>query len=392
MSDLNQATASASTTSFAERLIAWQATHGRNDLPWQVRDPYRVWLSEIMLQQTQVGAVMGYYARFIERFPTVEALAAAPLEDVLALWSGLGYYARARNLHRCAVELVRNFGGQFPQSAQQLAELPGIGPSTAAAIAAFCFGERAAILDGNVKRVLCRHLGVSADPSKASTSQQLWHEARQRLPSSQDSATLAQQMARYTQAIMDLGATVCTPRSPKCDACPVAQDCYAWAHGLTSSLPVKTARKLRPERSEVWLLLQHREQVWLRRQAATGLWGGLWVPPAFEALKPAQSWLKQQFGQELQAQNAMPAFTHAFTHYTLRVQPYWVCIPHLGDSATTGGPAGVCVAEGEQGLWLAMDQTQAVGLPTPVKRLLNALGQPRQMHLADVPLTLAAQS
>ena len=206
---------------FAERVVQWQRTHGRAGLPWQItRDPYRVWLSEIMLQQTQVTTVLGYYERFLQRFPTVVALANAPSEDVLAMWSGLGYYARARNLHKCAQAVAAVHGGEFPRSAVQLAELPGIGRSTAAAIAAFCFGERVAILDGNVKRVLTRVLAWERDIAQAASEKALWAIASDLLPVAPAGEPLHAAMATYTQGLMDLGATVCTIRRPACDACP----------------------------------------------------------------------------------------------------------------------------------------------------------------------------
>ena len=235
--------------SFAARLLHWQRQHGRHGLPWQgTRDPYRVWLSEIMLQQTQVATVLGYFARFIQRFADVAALAAASSDEVMALWSGLGYYSRARNLHQCARQVMERFGGQFPRSAALLQTLPGIGPSTAAAIAAFCFDERAAILDGNVKRVLTRHLGDASDLAVAANARALHARALALLPAN------SADMPAYTQGLMDLGATVCTPRQPQCGRCPVAADCTARQQGRPESYPVKT-RKLRRSAQTLWLLL-----------------------------------------------------------------------------------------------------------------------------------------
>ena len=264
---------------FAGRVVRWQRTHGRNSLPWQnTRDPYRVWLSEIMLQQTQVAAVLGYYDRFLARFPDVQALAAAPLDDVLALWSGLGYYSRARNLHRCAQEVVGKHGGAFPRTAEVLATLPGIGPSTAAAISSFCFGERAAILDGNVKRVLTRVLAFEDDLSLGANERRLWDHARELLPTRE----LQENMPRYTQGLMDLGATLCLPRNPSCLLCPVQDACGAAKEGWPEIYPVKT-RKLKRSAESLWLL--HAQgpdgSVWLQKRPTPGVWAGLYCLPVF---------------------------------------------------------------------------------------------------------------
>jgi len=233
----------------AGQVIRWQKQHGRHGLPWQgTRDPYRVWLSEVMLQQTQVSTVLAYYPRFLLRFPTVQALAAAPLDAVLALWSGLGYYSRARNLHRGAQVVVAEHGGAFPRSSAGLQTLPGIGRSTAAAIAAFCFGERAAILDGNVKRVLTRALGFAGDLAVAAEEQRLWAAAEALLP--------AKDVDIYTQGLMDLGATLCLARRPACERCPLAADCVARAQGDVERYPVKTRRLKRGQRQNAWLLLR----------------------------------------------------------------------------------------------------------------------------------------
>ncbi|MEO5697809.1 MAG: A/G-specific adenine glycosylase, partial [Burkholderiaceae bacterium] len=259
----------------APRVIAWQRQHGRSHLPWQgSRDPYRVWLSEIMLQQTQVATVLGYYARFVARFPDVAALAAASLDDVLVLWSGLGYYSRARNLHACAQAVVQLHGGRFPADSAALARLPGIGRSTAAAIAAFCYGERAAILDGNVKRVLTRVLGFDADLAVAANERALWAQAQALLPETGIEA--------YTQGLMDLGASVCSARAPQCAACPLRTACVATQQGDPERYPVKRRKAPRGRREHVWLLLEWRAQVWLLRRPSSGIWAGLWSLPEFE--------------------------------------------------------------------------------------------------------------
>ncbi len=251
----------------AEQVIAWQAVHGRHHLPWQQsRDPYRVWLSEIMLQQTQVSTVLDYYARFLERFPTVQALALAPQDEVMGLWSGLGYYTRARNLHRCAQQVMREHGGEFPHTVALLVTLPGIGRSTAGAIAAFCFSQRVAILDANVRRVLTRVLGFDLDLASLKNERLLWDKAETLLPHHD----LASAMPRYTQGLMDLGASVCTPKRPQCAKCPLSDSCVALQQGTQEQYPVKT-RKLRRS-TESWQLLVMKNssgQVWLQRRAST---------------------------------------------------------------------------------------------------------------------------
>src|SRR5690625_2663221 len=265
--------------SLAETVVAWQRQHGRHHLPWQgTADPYRIWLSEIMLQQTQVATVIPYYQRFLERFPDVAALARAELDDVMPYWAGLGYYARARNLHRCARTIMTHHDGRFPSTAAALAELPGIGRSTAAAIAAFTRGERSPIMDGNVKRVFTRYFGIFGDPARRAVETVLWDMAQ----AAMDRAGSKLDVRRYTQGLMDLGATVCTRGTPRCDACPLTRDCYARRHDAQAELPQRRARKTLPERDCQMLILQHRDHVLLQRQPATGIWGGLWSLPAFD--------------------------------------------------------------------------------------------------------------
>jgi A/G-specific adenine glycosylase len=334
---------------FAGRVVRWQATHGRNALPWQqTRDPYRVWLSEVMLQQTQVATVLAYYERFLARFPDVKALAHAPLDDVLGLWSGLGYYSRARNLHRCAIEVATTQGGEFPRSAAQLAALPGIGRSTAAAIASFCFGERVAILDGNVKRVLTRVLGFDGDLVSAAIERALWDAATDLLPRSD----LAQAMPRYTQGLMDLGATVCLPRDPSCLVCPVRQHCAAAAAGEPEKYPVKT-RKLKRKAESVWLLRASRGEgdVWLEKRPSTGVWAGLYCLPAFDTREALQAAVPA--GAKL-CDGA--AFVHVLTHKDLHLHPVEVRLPLLQ----------------REGAWFAPGDWQRLGLPAPIRKLLQA--------------------
>ena len=342
---------------FATRVVQWQQTQGRNDLPWQnTRDPYPVWLSEIMLQQTQVVTVKAYFARFLATFPNVAALAAASEDAVLGLWSGLGYYSRARNLHRCAQQVVAQHGGAFPQDAATLAQLPGIGPSTAAAIASLCFGERVAILDANVKRVVTRVQGFDADVSLAANAKALWDAATSLLP---QPARAAQDMARYTQGMMDLGAMVCIPRKPLCGACPVQAQCKAAKAGDPERYPVRT-RKLKRSSQSLWLLWAqtHSGAVWLARRPSAGVWGGLYCLPLFDSEAALRQALEATLGsQGLVDLQCAPAFTHVLTHKDLHLHP---CRITLGASARPG-----------EGDWVAATDWPALGLPAPVRKLLE---------------------
>ncbi len=334
----------------ARAVIAWQRQHGRHGLPWQrTRDAYRVWLSEVMLQQTQVSTVLDYYPRFLTRFPNVQALAAAPLDDVLAQWSGLGYYSRARHLHRCAQAVVGEHGGAFPSTSAALATLPGIGRSTAAAIAAFSFGERAAILDGNVKRVLTRVLGYDGDLSLAAEEQRLWAQAEALLP--------ARDVDVYTQGLMDLGATVCSRRRPACERCPLAADCVAHAAGTPERYPVKTRRLKRSRRSHALLCLQRGQRHLLVQRPARGVWAGLWSLPEYvdtAALEAAvQAWPGQ--GEWL------PVVEHALTHFDWTLRPLRWTLP-----ARARMPVDL-----PEGRWVLLEEALAMGLPAPVRKLLG---------------------
>jgi A/G-specific adenine glycosylase len=336
----------------ASQVVQWQAQSGRHDLPWQnTRDPYRVWLSEIMLQQTQVATVQAYYARFLRRFANVQALAQAPLDEVLHQWAGLGYYSRARNLHRCAQDVVSLHGGEFPQSAQQLQTLPGIGRSTAAAIAALCFGERVAILDGNVKRVLTRYLGFADDLALASHERRLWDQATQLLPTD----NLLHNMTRYTQGMMDLGATVCSARNPACPACPLSARCVAHALGAPEQFPVKT-RKLRRSAESIWLLwaVAGNGAVWLSQRPTPGVWAGLYCLPLFEDRHALQAVVEQQGTHVLQD---VPAFKHVLTHKDLYLHPVVLKLPG-------------CPTLALDGQWFDAAQIAKLGLPAPIKKLL----------------------
>lgn len=332
---------------FTSTLIAWQQRAGRHDLPWQnTRDPYRIWLSEIMLQQTQVVTVIPYYARFLAHFPDVLALAAAPVEAVLAQWAGLGYYARARNLHRCAQEIAAVHGGIFPKTAASLAELPGIGRSTAAAIAAFAHGERAAILDGNVKRVLCRVFAIDGFPGALPVERQLWALAESLLPASGIEA--------YTQGLMDLGATRCTRRQPRCEVCPLAGFCLARQQGRQHDLPTPRPRPALPERESRVVLLCAGGNLLLQRRPPQGLWGGLLVLPEGE---PDE--LLRALGLPARECRPLPPLRHAFTHFRLTLQAV-LCVVE---------PAAVTLPPEMQ--WFPLSTAAHAGVPTPVARLIR---------------------
>ena len=339
---------------FAGRVVRWQQTHGRNALPWQnTRDPYRVWLSEIMLQQTQVATVLDYYERFLLRFADVRALASAELDDVLGLWSGLGYYSRARNLHRCAREIVDVHGGNFPRSAQVLQTLPGIGRSTAAAIASFCFGERAAILDGNVKRVLTRVLGFDADLAVAANERNLWTHAEALLPN----RGVREAMPRYTQGLMDLGATICLSRKPSCLLCPVRGLCAAQREGAPERYPVKT-RKLKRSAQSLWLLVARANDgaVWLQKRPDTGVWGGLYCVPLY-ASRDALDAALPRIAPALASVRNEASFVHVLTHKDLHLHPVSAQLDR-------------CAISNENGGWFGAEEWARLGLPAPVRRLL----------------------
>ena len=349
---------------FAETLIAWQKQHGRHQLPWQrTRDPYRIWLSEIMLQQTQVTTVMPYYARFLERFPDVAALAAAPVDDVMVHWSGLGYYTRARNLHRCAQQIVAQHQGRFPQDPDALASLPGIGKSTAAAIAAFAFGARAAILDGNVKRVFCRVFAVEGFPGLSAVEKQLWERAQSLLPASEIEA--------YTQGLMDLGATVCTRTRPACERCPMQTRCRAHAEQRIAELPARKPKKAIPEKSTIMLVVLHDGDILMEQRPPEGIWGGLLSLPELDRLITSSvdddiagqlARALSAFG-EIKAVHPLAGFMHGFTHYRLSVAPLKVMLQQRYPMAA---PPNY--------LWRPLADIGAAALPSPVRKLLATIG------------------
>jgi A/G-specific adenine glycosylase len=331
---------------FASTLIAWQRKHGRRALPWQgTRDPYRIWLSEVMLQQTQVAAVVPYYERFLRRFPSVDALASASEDEVLQLWSGLGYYARGRNLHAAAKRIVEQ---GFPCSADEIVKLPGVGRSTAAAIAAFAFGERAAILDGNVKRVLARYFGIEGWPIE----DRLWRHAERLLPQTD--------IEIYTQALMDLGATVCGRNVPRCDACPVRRECRARKANRTAEIPAPRPRKALPRKAVTWLLLLDRRQILMEKRPAPGIWGGLWSFPEAPA-KGVDGYCRRALGCEVSSKKALEALEHGFTHFRLQIRPLLCEVTRKPNLEIPGR------------LWIDVDEAGGAAVPAPVRKLVGRL-------------------
>ncbi len=338
---------------FATRLLAWRRRFGRRGLPWQgTRDPYRVWLSEIMLQQTRVATVVPYYERFVARFPTLQRLASARLSQVMPYWSGLGYYARARNLHACARHLVGDHGGKFPRSASELARLPGIGRSTAAAIAAFSRSERAAICDGNVKRVLARYFAIDGDPRASAMERRLSAQAQRLLPP-------ARSMPAYTQAMMDLGATVCLRRAPKCAVCPLQPTCKAFREGRVDELPLRHAARPTPVRKAHLLVAMRDGAVLLQRRPPTGIWGSLLSLPQFASRAQLRSVLAAIGEAHL---STLPERRHAFTHFTLEFTPHLAIIERRRRQTTEAGA-----------VWWPLSRLESAALPAPVRRLLREL-------------------
>lgn len=325
-------------SNFAARIIDWQKAHGRHDLPWQnTRDPYAIWVSEIMLQQTQVAAVIGYYGKFMRRFPNIQVLASATQDEVLQFWSGLGYYSRARNLHNAAQKIVDDFEGNFPQAFDDILSLPGIGKSTAAAISTFAFNVPKPILDGNVKRVFARHFLVEGWPGLPKIEQQMWKIAHRENPQNDAVA--------YTQGLMDLGATLCTRSRPRCNDCPVQASCQAYEQACANQLPAPKPKKALPERHCVMLIHYDAGEVLLEKRANTGVWGGLWSFPEVEEIpKNAQ---------------LLPALTHIFTHFKLHIQPVLV--------------SGRAQAFAPNTLWLALDEAIQGAIPTPIRKILQQI-------------------
>lgn len=336
---------------FAEVVIAWQKVYGRHNLPWQYgHHPYTVWLAEIMLQQTQVNTVIPYYQRFVRRFPDIDSLARAPLDDVLALWSGLGYYSRARNLHRAAGLVMEKHQGVFPNRCDLIAQLPGIGRSTAAAIAVFAFGQRAAILDGNVKRVFARHFGVAGYPGETETKTQLWQLAEEKLPDNGPTADIK----AYTQGLMDLGALVCTRRKPLCGACPLRQSCTAYREDRVESLPAPKPRKRLPEKQTDFMIYTLGRTVLLQRRPAKGVWGGLWCFPE----QPVVIGGGEMHEQAVQIVS-LPRIAHTFTHFKLWITPQLITL--------TEAPA----ASDARMTWVKPEAALELAIPAPVRKLIQ---------------------
>jgi A/G-specific adenine glycosylase len=328
---------------FADAIIAWQKLYGRHDLPWQnTTDAYAIWVSEIMLQQTQVAAVIGYYAKFMQRFPNIHELAAATQEEVLQSWSGLGYYSRARNLHNAAQKIIDEFNSEFPQNFDDILNLPGIGKSTAAAISTFALNAPQPILDGNVKRVFARHFNISGWPSSPKIEQQLWQIATRENPQNEAIA--------YTQGLMDLGATLCTRTKPKCATCPVNTGCQAYANNKVHLLPTPKPRKVIPEKNTTMLVFMNGDEVMLEKRPPVGIWGGLWSFPEVNS-------------DDIHLQNASPLakLTHTFTHFKLHIQPQLV---HTSKKLQLSEPRTI---------WLSLDDAIGAAIPTPIRKILIAL-------------------
>ena len=374
---------------FSARVIQWQRKHGRHDLPWQGADAYRVWLSEIMLQQTQVTTVIPYFQRFVTSFPTITALATASEEEVLAHWSGLGYYARGRNLHRAARIIMQQHQGEFPQQFEQILELPGIGRSTAAAICALAFHQRRAILDGNVKRVLARYCGIEGWTGNKKIEEQLWQQAEKLLPpplrdqpegcrtrqsrgpeKSEGWAIGTQRagvrggslIATYTQALMDMGATLCTRSKPKCMTCPVQSDCAALQSNRVTELPAPRARKTVPEKHATFLMLLHGNDILLEKRPPSGIWGGLWCTPQIDDGHGVLADYLQRGGMVVHERTELAEFTHTFTHFKLHITPVLLRVEQR--------PLQVQQADS---IWMDVGEALQGAIPTPVRKMLKQI-------------------
>lgn len=342
---------------FQSLVLDWFEQHGRKNLPWQkTPTPYHVWLSEIMLQQTQVATVIPYFQRFIEHFPRLEDLAAAELDDVLHDWSGLGYYARARNLHKTAKRLVDEHQSGFPNSVAGLCELPGIGRSTAGAIASLALGQSAAILDGNVKRVLCRCFAVHGWPGRSAVLKQLWQLTETLSPE--------YRTGEYNQAMMDLGATVCTRAKPNCASCPLSQICLALKQGEVAALPTAKKRTRLPVKRKYWLVSVRQSEVMLHRRPISGLWGGLWAFPSFDSYDALNEWCEQQ-GVDIGATEVLAEKRHTFSHYHLDYIP----VIHTEKNLSRH------IAEPDRSCWYQASSRVKIGIPKPVSQLIEQLAK-----------------
>ncbi len=375
---------------FSTRIINWQRQHGRHGLPWQGADVYRVWLSEIMLQQTQVATVIPYYQRFVARFPDVDALAAASEDEVLVHWSGLGYYSRARNLFRAAQLIMQQHEGIFPHHFDDICALPGIGRSTAAAISALAFHQRRAILDGNVKRVLARYCAIEGYAGEKKIEALLWQQAEALLPKIQHAVIPAKagiqpsngaglppsrerrekgsssnsDIATYTQGLMDLGAQLCTRGKPRCEVCPLRADCAAHMRGLVAQLPTPRPRKVLPEKHSTFLLLLNGSDILLEKRPGSGIWGGLWCPPQLDEGQDVAVYCAQHFGVDVAWTTALPVFSHTFSHFKLHIAPLVVQAAHKSKQMQEPGR-----------VWLDVDEALRAAIPTPVRKLLLSVAQ-----------------
>ncbi len=342
-------------SAFATRLLDWFAVHGRKDLPWQQpKDAYRTWVSEIMLQQTQVQTVIPYFERFMARFPDVVTLADAAQDEVLQHWSGLGYYARARNLHKAAQQVRDRHGGVFPSMLDEVMDLPGVGRSTAGAILSLAFDQRHPILDGNVKRVLARHEAIEGWPGTTAVAKRLWEIAEANTP--QD------HVAAYTQAIMDLGATLCTRSKPACDLCPVAADCVARKDGTVTLFPGRKPKKVKPLRATTMVIAKHDGHVYLERRPESGIWGGLWSLPEIDS-DDAASWCRERIAREIDNVESWGLLRHSFSHYDLDIRPIVVRV---------SAPLSK-VADNTDATWHRLDNELPGGMAAPVNKLLDKL-------------------
>ena len=361
---------------FSTRVINWQRRHGRHGLPWQGADAYCIWLSEIMLQQTQVITVIPYYQRFIARFPDIAALAGASEDEVLAYWSGLGYYSRARSLFRAAHIIMKQHDGIFPRDFDDICALPGIGRSTAAAISALAFHERRAILDGNVKRVLARYCAIEGYTGEKKIEAQLWQQAENLLPlepSTLDNRPRNDEIATYTQGLMDLGAQICTRTRPRCEVCPLLTSCAAHERGLVTQLPTPRPRKTLPEKYSTFLLILNGSNILLERRPGSGIWGGLWCPPQMDVGEEVGAYCMQQFGLSVERTVTLPVFAHSFTHFKLHIEPLVVQVALKPGQILKPGS-----------VWLDVDEALRAAIPSPVRKLLQELSKRYSMEKGNI--------
>ncbi|WP_394211579.1 A/G-specific adenine glycosylase [Enterovibrio calviensis] len=347
--------------SFSDAILTWYDKYGRKTLPWQQeKTPYKVWLSEIMLQQTQVATVIPYFERFMARFPSVTDLADAELDEVLHLWTGLGYYARARNLHKAAQQIAQTYQGEFPTHIDEVLALPGIGRSTAGAVLSLSLGQHHPILDGNVKRTLSRHFAVEGWPGKKPVENRLWILAEENTP--------AEGVQRYNQAMMDMGAMICTRSKPKCEICPVNYSCEANSLGRQTDFPGKKPKKTIPEKETCFVLFQYEDQVWLEQRPPTGLWGGLWCLPETQESDAPHFIQGKLPSNEFDKPEQLTAFRHTFSHFHLDIVPFRVKLHSKPENIGENG-----IMEGKGGLWYNLSQPAKVGLAAPVQKLLESL-------------------